>query len=78
MFACCRAAQNGMNVAFAAAPEYSFALPLTNGGSGWAETKGGISVEPGRVQPSGLSGQATAGDAPITDQRGLVSVGVKF
>jgi len=69
--------KNGMNVAFAAAPEYSFALPLTNGGSGWLETKGGVSVERGALS-LGLSGQATVGDAPISDQRGLVDVTFRF
>ena len=69
--------QNALSVSFAAAPDYAFALPLTNGGRGWAEAKGGISASRGAFT-FGLSGQATAGDAPISDQRGLVSVGVKF
>jgi len=69
--------RNGMNVSFAAAPDYDFALPLTNGGSGWMEVKGGVSVSRGAFS-LGLSGQATAGDAPISDQRGLVSLGFHF
>jgi hypothetical protein len=69
--------RNGLNVSFAAAPDYAFALPLTNSGRGWAEVKGGVSMSRGAFT-LGLSGQATAGDAPISDQRGLVSLGVKF
>ena len=69
--------RNGLNVSFAAAPDYAFALPLTNGASGWAEIKGGMSVSRGAVT-FGVLGQATAGDAPISDQRGLVSFSVKF
>ena len=68
---------HGLSVSFAAAPDYDFALPLTNGGSGWMEVKGGIQVERGSVS-LGLSGQATAGDAPISDQRGLVSFAYRF
>jgi uncharacterized protein YhjY with autotransporter beta-barrel domain len=70
-------AKNGLNVSFAAAPEYSFALPLTNGGKGWMEAKGGISIERGAFS-LGLSGQATVGDAPLSDQRGLVDIAFRF
>ncbi|MEA3078658.1 MAG: subtilase-type serine protease [Sphingomonadales bacterium] len=69
--------RSGLSISFAAAPDYDFALPLTNGGSGWAEVKGGVSMSRGSLT-LGLSGQATAGDAPISDQRGLVSFSVKF
>ena len=69
--------RNGLNVSFAAAPGYDFALPLTNGGSGWMEVKGGVAVSRGALS-FGLSGQATAGDAPISDQRGLVDVSLRF
>jgi subtilase-type serine protease len=69
--------RNGMNVSFAAAPDYDFTLPLTNGGSGWAEVKGGVSLSRGAFS-LGLSGQATAGHAPISDQRGLVSFDFRF
>ncbi|MFL6754741.1 MAG: autotransporter outer membrane beta-barrel domain-containing protein, partial [Sphingomicrobium sp.] len=69
--------RNGLSVSFAAAPDYDFSLPLTNGGSGWMEVKGGIELNRGSFS-LGLSGQATAGDAPISDQRGLVSVGYRF
>ena len=57
-------AGNGLNVSFAAAPDYDFVLPLTNGGSGWVEAKGGIGC---RAAPFslGLSGQASVGDAPL-------------
>jgi len=68
---------NGLSVSFAAAPDYAFALPLTSGASGWAEVKGGVSMSRGSLT-LGLSGQATAGDAPISDQRGLVSLSIKF
>jgi len=70
-------ARNGMAVSFAAVPGYSFVLPLTNGGSGWMEAKGGIAMQRGAVS-FGLSGQATMGDAPISDKRGLVDVSWKF
>jgi hypothetical protein len=70
-------ANNGLSVAFAAAPEYSFVLPLTNGGSGWAEVKGGLELTRGAFT-IGLSGQATAGDAPISDQRGAVDFTFRF
>jgi hypothetical protein len=70
-------ASNGLSVAFAAAPEYSFVLPLTNGGSGWAEVKGGLELTRGAFT-IGLSGQATAGDAPISDQRGAVDFTFRF
>jgi hypothetical protein len=70
-------ASNGLSVAFAAAPEYSFVLPLTNGGSGWAEIKGGLELTRGAFT-IGLSGQATAGDAPISDQRGAVDFTFRF
>ena len=66
-----------MMVSFAAAPDYQFALPLTNGGSGWAEVKGGLTMSRGAFT-LGLSGQTTAGDAPISDRRGLVSLGLRF
>jgi hypothetical protein len=68
---------SGLNVSFASAPDYAFALPLTNGGSGWMEVKGGVEVARGALT-FGLSGQATAGDAPISDQRGLVDVSFRF
>lgn len=70
-------ANNGIDVSFAAAPDYHFALPLTNGGSGWMEAKGGVAVERGPLS-LGLSGQATVGDAPFQDQRGLVDVTFRF
>jgi outer membrane autotransporter protein len=69
--------KSGLNVRFAAAPDYAFALPLTNGGSGWMEVKGGIAMSRGAFS-LGISGQATAGDAPISDQRGLVNLSLKF
>jgi hypothetical protein len=69
--------RNGMNVRFAAAPDYNFALPLTNGGSGWMEVKGGVSLSRGPFSLA-LSGQATAGHAAIPDQRGLVSFDFSF
>lgn len=68
---------NGLSLSFAAAPEYDFVLPLTNGGSGWAEVKGGVEFTRGALS-LGLSGQATAGDAPISDQRGAVELTIKF
>ncbi|GAA4718950.1 hypothetical protein GCM10023325_14680 [Sphingomonas lutea] len=70
-------ADNGLNVAFAAAPEYSFALPLTGGGSGWMEMKGGVEMSRGKFS-LGLTGQATAGDAPLADQRGAVEMKLRF
>ncbi|HEX6072782.1 MAG TPA: autotransporter domain-containing protein [Sphingomicrobium sp.] len=70
-------ANNGLSVSFAAAPEYSFVLPLTNGGSGWMEVKGGVELSRGAFT-IGLSGQATAGDAPIADQRGAVDLTLRF
>jgi hypothetical protein len=70
-------ANNGLNVRFAAAPEYSFVLPLTNSGSGWMEVKGGVEMTRGAFT-IGLSGQATAGDAPISDQRGAVDLTLRF
>ncbi len=70
-------ARNGLNVSFAAAPDYDFALPLTNSGSGWMEVKGGVSVTRGAFS-LGLSGQATAGDAPLSDKRGAIDFTVKF
>ena len=67
----------GLKVAFAAAPEYSFALPLTNSGSGWLEAKGGVEMTKGAFS-FGLSGQATAGDAPLSDKRGMAEIKFKF
>jgi len=69
--------RNGLNVSFAAAPDYHFALPLVSGGSGWMELKGGVTMTRGAFT-IGLTGQTTGGDAPISDQRGLVSFGMKF
>ena len=69
--------RGGMNVSFAAAPDYEFALPLTSGGSGWMEVKGGLGISKGKFSV-GVTGQATVGDAPISDQRGLVNVSLKF
>ena len=69
--------ESGLKVSFAAAPEYAFVLPLTNGGSGWVEAKGGVELTKGRFT-LGLSGQATRGDAPITDQRGVVDLTYRF
>jgi subtilase-type serine protease len=68
---------SGLHVSFAAAPDYSFGLPLTNGGSGWMELKGGVEVSRGAFS-LGLTGLASAGDAPISDQRGLVSASFRF
>ncbi|WP_345238700.1 autotransporter domain-containing protein [Sphingomonas lutea] len=70
-------ANAGLNVAFAAAPEHSFALPLTGGGSGWMEMKGGVEMTRGKFS-LGLTGQATAGDAPLSDQRGAVEMKLRF
>jgi subtilase-type serine protease len=70
-------ARNGMSVSFAAAPDYDFVLPLTNSGSGWMEVKGGVELTRGAFT-LGLSGQATAGDAPISDQRGAIDLTFKF
>ena len=70
-------ARNGLSVSFAAAPEYSFMLPLTNGGSGWLEAKGGVEISRGAFT-LGLSGQATAGDAPLSDKRGAVDLTFRF
>jgi hypothetical protein len=41
------------------------------------EVKGGVELNRGAFS-LGFSGQATAGDAPISDQRGLVSFGYRF
>jgi hypothetical protein len=68
---------NGLQVSFAAARDYSFALPLANGGSGWAEAKGGIQVSRGAFS-FGVTGQSTVGSAPISDKRGLVDFAFKF
>ena len=70
-------AKTGMSLSFAAAPEYDFVLPLTNSGSGWMEVKGGVELSRGNFS-LGLSGQATAGDAPISDQRGAVDLTFRF
>jgi hypothetical protein len=70
-------AKNGLAVSFAAAPDYSFVLPLTNSGSGWLEAKGGLELSKGAFT-LGLSGQSTVGSAPISDKRGLVELGFKF
>jgi hypothetical protein len=70
-------ANNGMSVSFAAAPDYSFILPLTNGGSGWLEAKGGVEFTKGAYS-LGLSGQATAGDAPLSDKRGAIDLTYRF
>jgi hypothetical protein len=70
-------ANNGMSVSFAAAPDYSFILPLTNGGSGWLEAKGGVEFTKGAFS-LGLSGQATAGDAPLSDKRGAIDLTYRF
>ncbi len=67
----------GLKVAFAAAPDYSFALPLVGGGSGWMEVKGGVELSRGKFS-LGLSGQATAGDAPIADQRVAADLSFRF
>jgi outer membrane autotransporter protein len=69
--------RGGMKLSFAAAPDYAFALPLTNGGSGWMEMKGGLEMSKGKFS-LGLTGQATVGDAPLSDQRGLVNFTMKF
>jgi hypothetical protein len=69
--------RNGMNVSFAAAPDYSFALPLASSGRGWVETKGGVEMSRGAFSV-GFSGQATVGSAPYSDQRGLVDFAFKF
>jgi hypothetical protein len=69
--------KNGLMVSFAAAPDYSFALPLADSGNGWVEAKGGVELSRGAFS-LGLTGQATVGSAPISDHRGLVSVGYKF
>jgi hypothetical protein len=68
---------NGLSVSFAAAPDYDFVLPLTNGGSGWVEMKGGVEMTRGSFS-LGLTGQATAGSAPISDKRGLVRASFRF
>ena len=70
-------ASNGMNVSFASAPGYSFMLPLTHGGSGWMEAKGGLSLQRGRLA-LGFSGQATVGDAPLSDKRALADISFRF
>jgi len=69
--------KNGVLVSFAAAPDYSFALPLADSGNGWLESKGGVELSRGAFT-LGFSGQATVGSAPISDKRGLVSFGYKF
>ncbi|QNN68497.1 autotransporter outer membrane beta-barrel domain-containing protein [Sphingomonas lutea] len=70
-------ADAGLQVAFAAARDMTFALPLTGGGSGWMEMKGGVEMTRGKFS-LGLSGQATAGDAPLADQRGAVEMKLRF
>ncbi|MFL6847705.1 MAG: autotransporter domain-containing protein, partial [Sphingomicrobium sp.] len=70
-------ANNGLSVSFAAAPDYDFVLPLTSSGKGWMEAKGGVEFTRGAFT-LGLTGQATAGDAPVSDQRGAVSMAFKF
>jgi hypothetical protein len=70
-------AKNGLSVSFASAPDYSFVLPLTNGGSGWLEAKGGVELSKGAFS-IGLSGQATAGDAPLADKRGAIDLTYRF
>ena len=67
----------GAQIRFAAAPDHAFALPLTSGGSGWSEVKGGVALTRGALT-LGLNGQATVGDAPLSDQRGAVDLTVRF
>jgi V8-like Glu-specific endopeptidase len=68
---------NALKLSFAAAPEHGFALPLGGTGSGWMEVKGGVDVSRGAFS-LGLSGQATAGDAPIRDQRAAADFTFRF
>jgi hypothetical protein len=68
---------NALKLSFAAAPEHGFALPLGGTGSGWMEVKGGVDVSRGALS-LGLSGQATAGNAPIPDQRAAVDLTFRF
>ncbi len=72
-----RGGDNGAMVSFAAAPDLAFALPLTSGGSGWSEVKGGFELIRGNFT-LGLNGQATVGDAPLADQRGAVDLTLRF
>jgi outer membrane autotransporter protein len=70
-------AQTDAIVRFAAAPEIAFALPLTSGGSGWTEVKGGVEFGRGAFT-LGLNGHATVGDAPIVDQRAAIDLTLRF
>lgn len=69
--------ETGMTVRFAAAPDQGIALPLATGASGWAEFKGGVTIEQGDLS-LGLSGQHATGGSDMTDQRGQVDLRFRF
>lgn len=70
-------ANGGALVRFAAAPDYQFALPLTDGGSSWAEFKGGVRLTRDKLE-LGANVQQAIGNRAWQDQRASVDLTVRF
>ena len=67
----------GLDVRFAAAPEYSFALPLAGGAGSWGEAKGGVTLTDGTVS-FGAGFETTFGEVAGRDDRAMAQFNLRF
>ncbi|HEX8534987.1 MAG TPA: autotransporter domain-containing protein [Allosphingosinicella sp.] len=70
-------ADAGLTVAFAAAPEYAFELPLANGDKRWAEVRGGFSLDRGDMA-LGFGIEKNVGRSDYRDERAVADFTVRF
>jgi uncharacterized protein with beta-barrel porin domain len=70
-------ADEGMNVRFASAPEFAFALPLAGGSTTWAEAKGGVKLVNGLME-IGAGMQTSVGRTSFRDDRAVVDFSLRF
>lgn len=70
--------RNGMNVRFAAAPDFRFALPLIGGGdASWAEARGGLRLTNGTVE-FGAGFETAMGRSSFRDDRAVADFTFRF
>ncbi|WPZ04170.1 autotransporter domain-containing protein [Blastomonas marina] len=68
---------SGIEVRFAAAPEYGFVLPLAGGATEWGEVRGGFRLDNGRLS-IGAGYEITTGDVASRNDRAMIDINLQF
>lgn len=71
-------ADDGMRVRFASAPDFAFALPVAGGDRNWAEVRGGLRLDNGRVSFGGAIESSIGREATFRDDRAMAEMTIRF